>query len=226
MAFALMAAAQEVDETFQFVDAQGNVVADGTTIVVNQLSEEGQMVIPLWVKNTSEERAAVGMYETIDGIPNGTWQTCAFGNCMMLTKNGYSPKSIVPDDYYADIQTEWIPQQGQYATWEATLQIHVFNIDKQKRFGVETEIVGTEVIGYGPKVTVRFEYKNASTIRGDVNQDGTVDVADISAIITVMANSVGSGFPAATTADVNGDNVVDVADISTVITIMAESSPQ
>ena len=60
-------------------------------------------------------------------------------------------------------------------------------------------------------------------LEGDVNADGTVDVADISSIITVMASSVDSGSPADTAADVNGDGQVDVADISAVITIMASN---
>lgn len=51
---------------------------------------------------------------------------------------------------------------------------------------------------------------------GDVNGDGTVDVADISAIITVMAGTANYVY-----ADVNGDGIVDVADISAVISIMA-----
>ena len=55
-------------------------------------------------------------------------------------------------------------------------------------------------------------------VRGDVNGDGTVDVADISAIISVMA-----GTAQYAAADVNGDGTVDVADISNVITIMAEN---
>ena len=54
------------------------------------------------------------------------------------------------------------------------------------------------------------------TVSGDVNGDGTVDVADISKIISVMAD--GSNNPSA---DVNGDGTIDVADISAVITIMA-----
>ena len=61
---------------------------------------------------------------------------------------------------------------------------------------------------------------------GDVNGDGTVDVADIAAIIDVMA---GVSFnpnanPEADNnhkADVNGDVSVDVADIAMVIDIMA-----
>ena len=55
-----------------------------------------------------------------------------------------------------------------------------------------------------------------SGIKGDVNNDKAVDVADISSIISIMAES---GYTKA--ADVNADNAVDVADISSVISIMA-----
>ena len=57
------------------------------------------------------------------------------------------------------------------------------------------------------------------SIPGDVNVNGTVDVADISAIISVMA-----GTEQYDNADVNQDGQVDVADISQVITIMAEQA--
>ena len=57
-------------------------------------------------------------------------------------------------------------------------------------------------------------------VYGDVNSDQAVDVADIAAIIDVMAQSIQEGelFKAA---DVNGDGAVDVADIATVIDVMA-----
>ena len=51
-----------------------------------------------------------------------------------------------------------------------------------------------------------------------MNEDGSVDVADISAIITHMA-----GNATYETADVNGDGAIDVADISAVIMIMANN---
>ena len=60
----------------------------------------------------------------------------------------------------------------------------------------------------------------AVTLKGDVNGDGVVDVADIASVITVMASAPQPGE--ASSADVNGDGTVDVADIATVITIMAE----
>ncbi|MBQ9645848.1 MAG: hypothetical protein IJV24_05790, partial [Prevotella sp.] len=152
--------AQDVDlESFVFTDLEGNEVADGSTIVVSKINKEGQMVVPLKVVNKSGEKQAVSMYENIDAMPNGGWQTCAFGNCMQLTSTGYSPKNVMSDDYNADIQTEWMPVVGQYATWEATLQIHIFNITYKTSFGTKVETAGNEIIAYGPKVTVRFAYE-------------------------------------------------------------------
>ena len=62
------------------------------------------------------------------------------------------------------------------------------------------------------------EYGNWDDEPGDVNGDGAVDVADISAIITIMADGSNDS-----SGDVNGDGAVDVADISAVITIMASN---
>ncbi|MBO7139415.1 MAG: dockerin type I repeat-containing protein [Prevotella sp.] len=57
---------------------------------------------------------------------------------------------------------------------------------------------------------------------GDVNGDGSVDVADIAAVIDVMAGtSLPSGGAGGGSADVNGDGTVDVADIAAIIDIMA-----
>lgn len=60
---------------------------------------------------------------------------------------------------------------------------------------------------------------------GDVNGDGTVDVADIAAIIDVMAGTV-TEEAIASAADVNGDGTVDVADIGAIISIMAGEQQQ
>ena len=63
--------------------------------------------------------------------------------------------------------------------------------------------------------------ENTDGVKGDVNADMVVDVADISSIISVMA---GTDTEHAAAADVNGDGTVDVADISTVIAIMAANA--
>ena len=71
---------------------------------------------------------------------------------------------------------------------------------------------------WNPK-TITIELQGGNSKQGDINGDGTVDVADIATVISVMA-SAGAGAPSAS-ADVNGDGVVDVADIATIISIMA-----
>ena len=58
-------------------------------------------------------------------------------------------------------------------------------------------------------------------IKGDVNGDGNVDVADIATVISVMASATVPGASPSGKADVNGDGSVDVADIATIISIMA-----
>ena len=78
-----------------------------------------------------------------------------------------------------------------------------------------TGVVNTGSGAYQIKLTKNAE--EATGVKGDVNEDGTVDVADISAIISQMAGAAGYDK-----ADVNGDGTVDVADISSVITIMAQ----
>ncbi|MBR3414012.1 MAG: hypothetical protein IKG81_15135, partial [Bacteroidales bacterium] len=57
------------------------------------------------------------------------------------------------------------------------------------------------------------------SVTGDANGDGTVDVADIATVISVMADGSAGDSPAS--ADVNGDGTVDVADIASIISIMA-----
>ena len=85
---------------------------------------------------------------------------------------------------------------------------------------VNITLRGDEARGYNVKGT---ETRTGGTINvttdtqeGDVNGDGSVDVADISAIICTMAET-----EVYKKADVNGDGSVDVADISAVIVIMA-----
>jgi len=73
-------------------------------------------------------------------------------------------------------------------------------------------------------VTVSYFHSASPLPPGDVNGDGSVDVADIATIISVMAGTTGPQSGAPNPADVNGDGIVDVADIATVISIMAANA--
>lgn len=67
-----------------------------------------------------------------------------------------------------------------------------------------------------PGTMETYPYKVVKGTPGDVNGDGSVDVADIASVISVMAGD--GNYDAA---DVNGDGSVDVADIASIISIMA-----
>ena len=56
-------------------------------------------------------------------------------------------------------------------------------------------------------------------LKGDVNTDNKVDVADIASVLSVMAGTTTTITEAQ--ADVNGDKKVDVADIASILTEMA-----
>ena len=68
-------------------------------------------------------------------------------------------------------------------------------------------------------IVVHATPQQTIALQGDVNADGCVDVADISATISFMA-----GVAKYENADVNGDGRVDVADISVIISLMANAT--
>ena len=71
-----------------------------------------------------------------------------------------------------------------------------------------------------PNITSSYAtIPSVALLIGDVNCDGVVDVADVSAVISFMAGD-DTGVEEER-ADVNGDGAVDVADISAIISIMA-----
>ena len=90
---------------------------------------------------------------------------------------------------------------GNDGTWEGYANEVAFSVNKQCRF--ETIIV-TVAAGEAPLV-------------GDVNKDGSVNIADVTALIDYLLNDA-SAAPAE--ADVNQDGIVNVADLTDLIDLM------
>ena len=59
-----------------------------------------------------------------------------------------------------------------------------------------------------------------ATIRGDVNGDGEINIADVNAVIDVILSTNSSG-----PADVNGDGEVNIADVNAVIDKILNPDP-
>ena len=150
----------DYDTTFEFEDAQGHRIVGGSTITITEL-EDGQMNTGLYLRNASDDNAAGMMKCDISAMPNGTFSSCAFGQCLApWTKPGIydSYKNVLQANQPAQpILTEWVPDA--YGEWECTFQLCKLNIVTQNLFGVTTEKAGNDIIAYGPKITIRFIYK-------------------------------------------------------------------
>ncbi len=74
--------------------------------------------------------------------------------------------------------------------------------------------------GDGNRATHIIISRNGSSIKGDVNGDHEVNIADVNAVINVILSGSGN----LTAADVNGDDEVNIADVNTIINIILGGS--
>ena len=111
--------------------------------------------------------------------------------------------------YYGDPVTIEPGQEGRSA-------VKFGKLEKGKVYTVRYfyfyDCAGSYIVNLGTQ-----EVSLPEGLRGDINGDSIVDVADIATVIDIMAGN-GQG---PSSADVNGDGVVDVADIADIIDIMA-----
>ena len=81
------AQAQTSNNDVAFVDAQGKVIPNGTTVVLNAVKEA--MFPPGWkeiagevyIKNTSDKDLTVTLYSRINSVDEGNVTVCALGGC-------------------------------------------------------------------------------------------------------------------------------------------------
>ena len=77
---------------------------------------------------------------------------------------------------------------------------------------------GSYIVNSSGAIAQTVILSNGSSLKGDVNLDGNVDISDVVAVINTMAGD--NTFKA--TANVNGDSAIDISDIVAIINIMAE----
>lgn len=209
------AMAQEIDESYVFMDEEGNIIENGATVVRNVVESfdevsdviySGISVLNLGGSTTDH----IKMNYVINRIDNGTYQICFPTTCNMQTEVGVYETGIgqLMGDLQ-DIQSEWFPvADGECVV---TLTIEIFT---KMGFFPPTYIHKAD----GPTITLRFVKGNViEPIVGDVNGDGEVNIADVNAVINMILDSpVENG-------DVNGDGEVNIADVNAIIDIILNS---
>ena len=173
------ASAQSDLTTFQVIDKDGNVVADGATLELSETEVlNGALQIPtgLSVKNTTGTDQAIGIDINLSKIDNGNFSCCFPSSCTDVSKAGeyedYNAPGILEAGDTKEILTEWIPQT--YGKCTATLQFKVYTIVEKELFGVKIPEPG-EFKAYAQKITVNFEYKDPAGIN-DLSSDNNAKV--------------------------------------------------
>ena len=173
------ASAQSDLTTFQVVDKDGNVVADGTTLELSETEvSNGAIQIPtgLSIKNTTGTDQAIGVDINLSKIDNGNFSCCFPASCTDVSNVGeykdYNAPGILEANETREILTEWIPQK--YGKCTATLQFKVYSIVEQELFGVKIPEPG-DFKAYAQKITVNFEYKDPAGIN-DLSSDNNAKV--------------------------------------------------
>ena len=210
------AMAQDVDESYVFMDEEGNIIENGATVVRNvveaydEVSEviySGISVLNLGGLSSDYLK----MHYDIQRLDNGSYQICFPSTCNMKTEVGVYETGIgqLMGDLQ-DIQSEWFPiADGECVV---TLRIEVFT--KQGLFPPSYVHKAD-----GPTLTLRFvkgDIPGPEPLAGDVNGDGEVSISDVNALIDHILT--GADFD--TAADVNKDGEVGISDVNAVIDII------
>lgn len=164
------AQAQTSNNDVAFVDAQGKVIPNGTTVVLNAVKEA--MFPPGWkeiagevyIKNTSDKKLTVTLYSRINSLDGGSVTVCALGGCTPL--DGDNSTEIGSQPLLAGSERESIAIEHTYEHSEKgsiTLKITT----KESESGQQIE---------GPSITIKFD-TNPTAIAGVASQKGlTYDV--------------------------------------------------
>ena len=212
-------------------------VAVGSTVTITPTFVPSHATANLTWSSDDETMATVNQSGVVTGVKKGmTFITVTTDNgleafCELTVTEAVAPeptKITIPDKLSVSVGQKMkidytlMPKNAETAvTWTVSKDIATIDADGFIAGMAEGLAVVKATTANGVESNAcRLTVTPAPKTNADVNGDGTVDVADISAVISVMA---GQGDEAAEkSADVNGDGTVDVADISFVIARMAE----
>ncbi|MBQ3364593.1 MAG: hypothetical protein IJG42_11665 [Muribaculaceae bacterium] len=80
----------------------------------------------------------------------------------------------------------------------------------------------TEFVPFMPEVTFSYQKEKAQVLRGDVNNDGIVNISDVTALINYVLS--GHGDINTANADINDDQNVNISDVTLLINMVMTSN--
>lgn len=163
------------DFPLQFVDENGQIIADGTELDIIDYEEDelfGDIIMPtkVWVKNVSDKTVQGGGSYTIQAIDNGWFQTCFPMNCMRHGEEGTfetESDAFMPSQTRS-MQTEWLPNgEG--------ICIVVYQLVKYRKVG-KNYLPDED----GPTITLNYYYGTTGLARVKGSKVSSVTYYDLS----------------------------------------------
>ena len=167
--FATSFAFAQDEALVRFVDAAGNVYADGSVIDITEGEDDGWggMMFPtgLYVENIAGEPIYVGISFNVMTLPDkSSFQICFPVNCMNISKTGVgkTPEGELATDEKKSIMAEWMPEEKSYGKCSVDLQVNVYTYNAiTKKYNLDEA---------GPKVTVNMIYQNPASVKNLENE--------------------------------------------------------
>ena len=171
------AQAQTSTNDVAFVDAQGKIIPNGTTVVLNAVKDA--MFPPGWkeiagevyIKNTSDKNLTVTLSCRINNIDEGNVKVCALGGCTPVEEGNST--EIGSQIFFAGSEKESIAIEHTYehsAKGSITLKLTTKESESEQQIE-------------GPSITVKFDTK-ATAIASVASQKGiTYDVYNTQGVL-------------------------------------------
>ena len=204
----------EVDNTFHFVDKNGQVVPDGSTINVTKVEIDddfGNVLLysGLSVKNNSSASASMIVKYNISHLDNGKFNMCFPNQCTPRSELGEykTDAGSMKGGETLPLQSDWEPS-SEVAYGKCTVTYQLIPVK------IKSVLHNTyDVLGEGFKVTVNFIYNDpAGGNKDDLNGDGTVNVSDVTMLINaILLGETASQF------DIDDNGTVNVSDVTMLI---------
>lgn len=219
---ALAMSAQTYDY-FEFVDKDGNAIADGTTLTLTEVTPMedygtgeiiNYMFANLSVRNKTAEEHSMRINMNITRIDNGSLQFCFPMACKYYDAAGQvtTEGGTMAANETRDLQTEWIPfAQG---ACDMTLKVEILNAIGNPLNPAYTYLAD------GPTVTLHYRNGIADDPKGDVDGNGIADISDMNIIINIILGQDSAESYGQRAFITEGDNQVDVADMNEIINIL------
>ncbi|WP_315356210.1 T9SS C-terminal target domain-containing protein [Prevotella denticola] len=169
--------AQTSSNKVAFLDEQGRVIPNNTTIVLNKvekdpLTSEGNKITgKVYIQNRADKPLNVSLSYTVNDIDEGDVQVCAYGNCTFESEAGtYKLGSKL---FPVGLDKEFVEVKHSYGESEVctvTLKL-------------TTKEIGSEEEKEGPTITVKFDTKATGIASASSQNGGTYDVFNVRGVL-------------------------------------------